>query len=182
MSKGKRGLSNNKKRKERLEREREKIEEVGISFTEGIWNKVFVAVGVVCFILVFYLLTLYLTSKGDTNYNVTPEEAVFSYTEILAGRSFSISDGEYLVVYYNTQEDTSVDDAVHTYRNANKMDLYSVDMNDPLNTKYKSEEANTNPTKASELKINGPTLIRFNGSTVEEYIEGAEKITDYLNK
>ncbi len=182
MSKGKRGQNGSKSRKERLKKEREKIEEVGVNFTEGVWSKVFVAIGVVVFILAFYLLTLYLTSKGDTSTNNTvTEEAVFSFDKIIAGRSFSISDGEYLVVYYDAGEDTTLEDAIHTYRNADKLDLYVVDMGDPLNTMYVSEESNKNPTKASELKISGPTLIKFNGNNVEEYIEGTDNINDYLN-
>ena len=88
-------------------------------------------------------------------------------------------DGE--AKHYNEGEDTSIDDAVHTYRNNNILKLYSVDMNDPINTKYKSDSSNPNLTNATELKINGPTLIKFNNKKVEEYIEGTDSIIDYLN-
>ena len=178
MSKGKRNQTS-KKNNNNIKK---KIEEVNGDFSSGIWNKVFVVIGVLCFILVFYLLTLYLTNKGDTtSYKTTPSEATISYTKIIAGRSFSVDDGEYLVVYYNEGEDTSIDDAVHTYRNNNILKLYSVDMNDPINTKYKSDSSNPNLTNATELKINGPTLIKFNNKKVEEYIEGTDSIIDYLN-
>ena len=104
MSKGKRNQTSKKNNNIK-----KKIEEVNGDFSSGIWNKVFVVIGVLCFILVFYLLTLYLTNKGDTtSYKTTPSEATISYTKIIAGRSFSVDDGEYLVVYYNEGEDTSI--------------------------------------------------------------------------
>ena len=43
-----------------------------------------------------------------------------------------------------------------------------------------NEKSNKNPTKASELAINGPTIIRFRDGNVREYIEGFDKVVDYL--
>ena len=33
---------------------------------------------------------------------------------------------------------------------------------------------------ASEMKISGPTLIKFNNNKIDDYIEGKDEITDYL--
>ena len=44
-----------------------------------------------------------------------------------------------------------------------------------------SGESNHNPTNASELSINGPTLIVFSNHTIEDYLEGEEAITNYFN-
>ena len=178
MSKGKKGQKIvNKKKKE-------KIEEVTDNFNGNIKSVLFVVIGVLCFILAFYILTLFITGKDNasTTDNDTTQDSSFSYTKIPAGRSFSIDNGEYLVVYYNEEEDNSIEESIHTYRNSNNLKLYTVDMGDPINTKYKSEESNTTPSKASELKIKGSTLIRFNDNNVEEYIEGNDSIIDYLNK
>ena len=183
MSKGKRGQISKKNKKEQYKKEKEQIEELGFDFTDNIRGKIYVIIGVLCFILALYLFTLYLTGKGETtSYKSTPQEASISYNKIIVGRSFSVDNGEYLVVYYNLDDDSSIDDAVHTYRNSNKLNLYSVDMSDPINTKYKSEESNTNPTNASEIRINGPTLIKFNDKEVIDYIEGTDDVINYLNK
>lgn len=162
---------------------KKKIEDVEENFDGKIGSALFVVIGVLCFILAFYLFTLYLTSRDNTNsLNTSTQEATISYTKILGGNSFSVSEGEYLVVYYNVNDDTSINDIIHTYRNAKKLSLYEVDMNDPLNTKYKSDHSNTSPTSASELKISAPTLVKFNNRVVEEYIEGTDSIIDYLSK
>ena len=53
-------------------------------------------------------------------------------------------------------------------------------MSNGLNKKYSGDESNTNPASASEIIINGPTLIKFSGGSVAEYIEGIDGIKDIL--
>ena len=55
-------------------------------------------------------------------------------------------------------------------------------MSEGLNKKYTGEESNSNPKKASDIVINGPTLIKVKNGKVIEYIEGTESISDYLNQ
>ena len=55
-------------------------------------------------------------------------------------------------------------------------------MTSAFNKKYAtSEESNKNPSKVSEFKINGPTLIKVSSKKVVEYIEGEEAIRTILN-
>ena len=102
----------------------------------------------------------------------------------MVGTSFSIKDSEYLVVYYDTTDDAingKIQNAVSTYRNASKdVNLYTVNMSDGLNKSYVSESGNSMASNASELAINGPTLIKFKDSEIVDYVEGVDRIVDYL--
>ena len=58
MAKGKR------KSNQRKTRDSKKIETIN-NYDTDIWTKIFVAMGVICFLLAFYLLTVYITNKND---------------------------------------------------------------------------------------------------------------------
>ena len=92
---------------------------------------------------------------------------------------------KYLVVYYDTTEDNASEilNAIYSYQYSNEepLTLYTVDLSNSLNKYAVNEKSNKNPTKASELAINGPTIIRFRDGNVREYIEGFDKVVDYLN-
>ena len=96
-----------------------------------------------------------------------------------------MGDGEYLVLYYdesNKDINNEMSSLVNTYKNSSDhLTIYTVNMNSPFNSKYSSTSSNTNPSNASEMKINGPTLIKFGNNKVEEYIEGSEDISNYLS-
>ena len=167
---------NSKKRK------KNNIENINDSFETDLWSKIYIVLGIIVFFCLFYLLTIYITNKNTDSESTSEEtsEVTVSYDKIIAGRSFSMGDGEYLVLYYdNTDEDLS--NKVNEIKsNYNALKIYTVDMHDALNKVYKSEEANTHPTNASEIKINGPTLIKFANGEVADYIEGIDSISNYL--
>ena len=171
-----------------LKKERKKIEEIDSNVEGSFAHDLFVISGVVIFICVFYFLTLYITTKNkkvdNNNTNNTEASEVFSYSDIMVGRSFSISDGEYYVIYYDKSNDEVSSDCssmVSSYSaKEDGIDIYTVDMSDGLNKKYAGEESNSNPTKASEIVINGPTLIKFNNDEVVDYVEGIDSIKGYL--
>lgn len=174
--------------KNSLREEKNKIEQINSGFDSNIWHYVKVISCVIIFICLFYLLTLYITSKNsnentDTN---TKEESTdtISYSDIMVGRSFSISDGEYFVIYYDKSDETvnsSCSSAVSSYQSKDEhLDIYTADMSDGFNKKYAKDESNSNPTSASEIAISGPTLIKFSDGKVVEYIEGKDEIVEYL--
>ena len=56
----------------------------------------------------FYLLTLYITNKNSTDDSKdtsASEETVISYDEIVLGRSFSMDDERYVVLYYDKSDE-----------------------------------------------------------------------------
>ncbi len=139
---------------------------------------------VLAFLVAFYFITVAILDDGSsTKKNNTTDVTEIQYKEILVGTSFSMKDSNYLVVYYDTTSDnsTEITTAISTYRTNNSdSKIYYVDMSNALNKKFASDTGNSSATKADELKINGPTLIRFANNKIVEYVEGVEKIADYL--
>lgn len=174
--------------KKKLQEEKKKIEQINSDFSSNVWHYVTVVSCVIIFICLFYLLTVYITSKNSADTknddNEKTSESAISYNETIVGRSFSIADGEYIIVYYDKTDDdvsSSCSSAISTYKSKeNHLDIYSVNMGDGLNKKYVGDDSNHNPANAGEIVINGPTLIKFNGGEVVDYIEGLDEITEYL--
>ena len=147
-------------------------------------NKIIIGLMVICILGLFYLLTVYITNKNtdkpDTE-EKTESSVSFNYDEILVGKAFSMSDSDYVVVLYDPSI-SAVAEAVSTYKGSeDHLPIYTVDMTNTFNKKYVSEESNTTPSKASELSINGPTLLRITNNSLVDYIEGEEEINNYLN-
>lgn len=155
---------------------------------DGEYKKILIITLVVlAFLVMFYFITVAILGKGDssTKNDTNKDETVeIQYQEILVGTSFSMKDSSYLVVYYDTTDEdnaSNIASAISTYRTNNKdSHIYYVDMNNALNKSFVSEESNSSASDASELKINGPTLINFADGKIVEYVEGADKILDYL--
>ena len=143
-----------------------------------------ITVAVLLFLGLFYFLTVFILDDDTSTKTDDDTEVEVQFDEILIGKSFSLKDSEYYVLYYETNdEDISSDMAslVSTYRSSNKdLYLYTVDMSNALNSQFIADEANEDASKASELKINGPTLIKFVDGEIDEYIDGIDDITEEL--
>ena len=133
---------------------------------------------------IFYLLTVYITSKKENKY--VKEEKTgnvdIGYQEILAGSSFNIDEDEYIVIYYDMSDKdlkSKITTAISKYESKDKhLPIYTVNMNSAFNKKYNSDNSNNNPSSLEELSINGPTLIKFSNKEVEEYIENYDNIKE----
>lgn len=155
------------------------------SFREQLFKIIKIFVIVLVVFGLFYLLTLYLLNKPNTNISSEKsEEAVtISYKTILAGSSFDMGD-DYLVLYY----DNSDDDLKSTYTNLissyestdNHLSIYVVDTNSAFNKKYISNSSNINPSSIQDLKVKNNTLIHFKDGKVTQYIENQNNIENYL--
>lgn len=178
MAKGKR------KSNQRKSRESKKIESIN-NYDTDIWTKIFVAMGVICFLFAFYLLTLYITNKNTNKKKEDKEEVTISTDNIIVGRSLSMSDEDYYVIFYDKGDEeisnTYNEVVSHQKYSGDGKKIYTVDMSSGFNKKYlTTEESNKMPATASEFKINGPTLILVSNHSVSDYIEGEESIKDYL--
>ena len=170
------------KRKSNRSKERKKIENINSGVEKDVFKILWIIFGVLLFLAIFYLITVAIVS--DDSEDESSDETVIQYDEILAGSSFNMRGSEYLVIYYDSTDDdlTELTNAVYNYTYYGTLRLYSVDMNDGFNKKYATdEESNKEPTSASELAINGPTLIKISDGNCIEYIEGNESIIDYLS-
>ncbi|MDD5888825.1 MAG: hypothetical protein PUC82_05000 [bacterium] len=149
-------------------------------------GKNFLLITVIVLILfaLFYLLTVIILDD-DTSSSKGDEDVVeIQHDEVLVGTSFSINDSEYYVLYYETaDEDVSSEMAslVSSYRASNpEIYLYTVDMSNALNSAFNSDSGNSLATKAADLKIAGPTLIKFSNNQIDRYVEGIENIEAIL--
>ncbi len=165
-----------------------KVEE-NISFDSSEIKKVVITTSVVLiFFACFYFLTVAIVNKDEKKDDTADSssktnEVEIQHKEILLGSSFSIKDDQYLVVYYDTTDDdlSSLTSAISTYRSSSKdVNLYTVDMGDGLNKGFVGETPNKKATKASELSISGPTIIKFTDNKISTYIEGMDKVIEYL--
>lgn len=176
---GRKKRNQDKKKKE--ERKLAKLNSKDDS-NKSLWFIVFCAIVVFA---MFYLLTVYITNKNNPKKNNSEEEKTASVGETIIGRSFSMSNDPYLVLYYDTSDKdiaSNCEFLFTNYRNANgEKSIYYVDMNSGFNkASATTEESNKNPQSTSELAINGPTLIKVQENKAVEYIEGLEAIEEYL--
>lgn len=159
-----------------------------ISYDSDYKKIIITTVVVLVFLGAFYFITVAILNKDDSSSKDTTKtdatEVEVQSSEILVGTSFSVKDSEYLVAYYDTTDEdinSNMQNAVSTYRNASKeIYLYTVDMSNGLNKPYVSDSSNSTASSASELAINGPTLIKFSDNKIVDYIEGVYEIADYL--
>lgn len=174
--------SNNVKNKNTKKEIDKKIDEMESTASNQIYKVLKIVFGVIVFLGIFYLITLAIVGYEPSS-DSDDGEATIQYEEILAGSSFTMRDSEYLVVYYDyTSDDASkLYSAIYSYYYSDGKRIYMVDMSNGFNSSYVSEESNKNPASASELAINGPTLISIKEGKVDEYIEGSENIIDYLS-
>ena len=150
----------------------------------------FICIGVAVFLMIFYFLTLYLTSRDKEETNTSDDTDTTEVREnmgsdIILGRSLSMSDIEYYVLFYDMKDDdisSKYDEIVSNYRNVGLFPLYTVDMSSAFSKSYVTDgEPNRNPESESELLINGPTAIHVVDGKVTEYIEGEEEINQALH-
>lgn len=143
---------------------------------------------VLAFFGLFYLLTLWILDKDISLSNSKNEkngEVEIQNEELLVGTSFSVSDEEYLVLYYDVlldKEDSTLSTLVTQYQSSNKdLSLYTVDLSNALNKRFVTDkDGNSSAVNASELKLKNPTLIKFVDGKISEYIDNQEDIVAYL--
>lgn len=171
-----------KKKELKKKEENKKIENVNNSPSVKGIIRTFIIVALVFGF--FYLLTYVLVGDFGKD-DDTKEETKIQYDEILAGSSFSMNTSKYLVVYYDFDADDASEilSAIYTYEaKSDALKVYTVDLGNALNKNSVSEKSKKDPKDATELAINGPTIIRFRDGMVREYIEGKDKVVNYLSK
>jgi len=143
-------------------------------------------VSVLLFIGIFYGLNLGLTALGvyEEGY-IPPIKAAteISYDEILVGNVFNKPQQTYYVLFDTFGDQTNnvyIEYLISSKEYENK--IYKVDMSNPMNKTAISTESNKKATKASELKINGTTLIKIVSGKILGYTTGEDEIISYLEK
>ena len=164
-----------------------KVDSMQTSFSIGFGKVVKILVAVFVFFIIFYFLIIFLIvfNTSSATFDTTPAEADIQYQEILAGNSFSISDNQYYVLYYDMSDDSLKSlytGFVSSYEDKEEhLPIYTVDMSSTFNKKFVSSESNKQVSQIDELQISGPTLIEFNNHEVVNYIEGESAIKEILS-
>jgi len=159
----KKNITKEKEIKEKLEKKENYSKKQVINLLKII-IAILLTVLVVCFIAKF--------ANGD--FKKDEEESV-DYTNIVAGQTFTRSEDEYYVLFY---DDEAILDKIGSVTDA----IYKVDLNSSLNKNIVSEEGNPKAEDAESLKINGTTIIKIEGGKNISYIEGYDAVVDYLNE
>lgn len=177
----KKNVSKNKKN---IKDDKSKIEEVG-SFDVDFYKVMYVILGVVCVFCIFYLITLFVVVR-DTKEIEKNKDVPISLDSIIVGRSLSMPEEKYYVLYYDTKDEEineKISPIVSNYiynTSEEKVKLYTVDMGDAFNKKYAKDKSNTKPTNESEISIKGTTLIIIEKGEVVDYIEDQSRIEELL--
>ena len=164
--------------------EKNKIENVG-SFDTDLSKIIYIVLGVICVFGLFYLLTVFVLNKDD-NTTKTDEEVEISLDTTIVGRSFSMPEEKYYVLYYDAKDEVVSEEYSSTITNyiystsEDHVKLYTVDMSDALNKKYLSEESKPMPEKVSDIAIKGTTLMVIEKGKVVEYTEDKARIEELL--
>lgn len=182
MSKGKRNIRKEDRKKTLRKIERELDDETSLK------TKIIVAVGFILFLALFYLLAVHITNKNaNSTSSNTKDNATTSsdYSEILFGSTFNRSESEYLVLYYDMSDSdlySTLNSAITDYSTKEEsLTIYTVDMSNMYNKTYVTDgETNSAPRNIDELRINGPTLIKISNGVVGGYIEGTDSIKEFL--
>ena len=141
-------------------------------------SAVITVVLVLVFVGLFYLFAVYITNKPEKIR--IPEESI-SYEQITAGSTFNMSDEEYVVLFYSRENNSDITSKISNYKSSKKINVYYVDLDDAINNPVKSDTSNKSATKASELKVINPTLIKIKNGKIAEYIEGQSNVVNYIS-
>lgn len=138
----------------------------------------------VCFAIV-YFATSYITGRMSDKEETG--EVEIQKEEILISETFEKTDKEYIVMYYDYEDDVNANlyaMLIQNYNNKKKdVPVYRVDLASNLSKNYLvqgEEKSNTKPTSLSNLKIKGSTVIRIKDKKVIKYVEGKDAIKTYF--
>ena len=116
------------------------------------------------------------TKSSDTTAE-TPTQV--QYAEILGGQVFNRKDNSYYVIFASS--DSEFYNIYSNYTSSSDKKVYLVDLKNPLNEKYVSnDETNANASSSNELKVKNHTMIKIEDGKNVEYIEGYENILNKL--
>lgn len=168
-----------KYKSKKRERNKNKNEETS---EESIKSIIKTSLIVLVFLGAMYLMGYGLEKLGTFEKGYTPKskETAIDYDSITVSTVFNRTEKTYFVIFDNFKSSFTSDSYINLLLEKKDEKYYKVDMSIPENAKYASEKSNKKATKPSELKINGITLIKIKNGRIADYVEGADKIEEYL--
>ena len=130
----------------------------------------------VCLMVIICVIMIGNVKAGK--YELAEKEAEISTNEIIASQTFSKGEGTYYVLFYFFGGDEELDTTLSEINT--KAKIYKVNLADALNKNVISLLSDSNVQKAADLKIKGTTLIKVENNKNVHYLEGYDKIVNYL--
>jgi len=129
------------------------------------------------FIVAYLIIGIFVTKeiKWFQGNNEKDEVTTIQYTTILAGETFNQNADEYYVIFADSEGYNYATYQTLINNNLDKK-IYLVDLDNPLNNKYISEESDSSVQNASNLKVKDNTLIKISNKNNVLYIEGKDNI------
>lgn len=139
-----------------------------------------ILVTLLVFFVILYIITGIFITKDikwfDKKEESTSTNESTISNRILASDTLRQSEEEYYVYYYDsTDENSDVSSVVSSLSTK----VYRVDLNDAFNSNYIGEPSGI-VSDISELKVSDPTIIKVISSTISEYYNGVDEITNNL--
>ncbi len=158
--------------------------------TETKTVKQFVIILVILIILVgaIYLFTTKVVNKDSDNNSSSSDNTNTTYidpTKAIVGTMLNKGTDEYYVLLYNSTDEEASDYArlLTKYKSGkNIKETYTVDLNNPLNSKYVATDDKTNPTASelSELRFGKVTLLKIKANKITNAYESVDAIKKEL--
>lgn len=140
---------------------------------------------VILFLAGMYFFTSFLVKRNKyiKSTKVDNSLVTIQYSEIILGEVFSMSEEEYLVLCFDkNDEKTTLSSLASSLISASKIKLYTVNLASAFNKGLQGDESNKKPEKASDIKINGPTLLHIKNKEVVDYIETEDEIKKFTEQ
>ena len=130
---------------------------------------------------VYFFTNAFVNKEYDAKENI--QDGVVSSNSIIVGSIFNRPYKEYYVLAYKGNENDAVlfDSYVNLYESKeNALRIYTINLDNVLNSGYYSEKGNSKAQKLDELKISSPTLIKIKSGNISKYIEGQSNVKKEL--
>lgn len=149
--------------------------------TDQVKTFVFILIGVALVAAILYFVSTQYLVKDGVKKDTTPVAEEISYNNVNVGTVFNRPEEEYYVMAYDPDSPkASFYSTVMSLYKDDKIRLYFLNLSIEANKAYVKETSNPNATKASELALNTPTLIKIKNGKIDKYIEDYEEIKKEL--
>ena len=137
---------------------------------------------IVVVFMLFYALTVTISNKKNKPSIENNTVDSIQYAEILLGTIFNKKENSYYVIAEFKDDEKNYSSYVNEYnKKEDALNIYYVDMNDAMNSKYINDEENIT-NDISDLKISKTTLFKIENGQIVEHYSGNEKILEYFEK
>jgi len=137
---------------------------------------------IVVVFMLFYALTVTISNKKNKPSIENNNADSIQYAEILLGTIFNKKENSYYVLAEFKDEEKNYSSYINEYnKKEDALNIYYVDMNDAMNSKYINDEENIT-NDISNLKISKTTLFKIENGQIVEHYSGNEKILEYFEK